>query len=430
MKSTQAWEIRGLKIFCALSAVPAALILLLRLTEIGSSPPLVVFLWLGASSLWLTGTLYVISSSNEARYTTQLIIAMAATFIGIYVFTIADVVRISEISGGQVLIGGRASEQLFSQYGALIILGAFLARVRAVLIWFALCSIFPIQGALFLLSEPQIYFTTDQAVLAVDGNAINTDVFNTAVVQAIFTTACLIGLTLFYRWALKSSLELEKSKENYRRYFSPEIGDEIESGDLVIGQDGSRVTDVAVLFTDIAGFTKLSEKMDPQDVLDLLSEYQTLMVDAIFQHKGTVDKFIGDAVMANFGTPRSHGNDAQNAFNCGVLMNHKLAEWNKTRVEKGLSEIQHRIGIHYGKCVVGNMGSEQRLEFAVIGDAVNVASRICDASKNFDTNFLISADVASRITHDVPSEDAPNVGIRGREGNIDLVKIYTERLGT
>ena len=83
-------------------------------------------------------------------------------------------------------------------------------------------------------------------------------------------------------------MDLEKSKENYRRYFS-EIGDEIESGDLVIGQDGSRVTDVAVT-RDIAGFTKLSEKMDPQDVLDLLSEYQTLMVDAIFQHKGTVDK--------------------------------------------------------------------------------------------------------------------------------------------
>ena len=111
------------------------------------------------------------------------------------------------------------------------------------------------------------------------------DVFNTAVVIAIFTTASLIGLTLFYRWALRSSVDLEKSKENYRRYFSPEIGDEIESGDLVIGQDGSRVTDVAVLFTDIAGFTKLSEKMDPQDVLDLLSQYQTLMVVKLSKSK-------------------------------------------------------------------------------------------------------------------------------------------------
>ena len=149
MKSAQAWEIRGLKNFCALSTIPAVLMFLLRLTEASSSPPLVVFLWLGSCSLWLTGTLYVISNSNEARYTTQLIIAMAATFIGVYVLTIGDVVRISELSDGQVLIGGRASEQLVSQYGALIILGAFLARVKAVLIWFALCSIFPIQGALF-----------------------------------------------------------------------------------------------------------------------------------------------------------------------------------------------------------------------------------------------------------------------------------------
>jgi adenylate cyclase len=340
-----------------------------------------------------------------------------------------DAVEFMADPTAEMLAGGRLFEHVLLLFPGTALLSLFLTRMWAVVLWVALCLVVPLQTIYAVMGMEEIYFTYDLTVLAVDGNAVNQDVMNMYRNATIFFILVLIGLVLFHGWALRSSVDLEKSKENYRRYFSPEIGDEIESGDLVIGQDGSRVTDVAVLFTDIAGFTKLSEKMDAQDVLDLLSEYQTLMVDAIFQHKGTVDKFIGDAVMANFGTPRSHGNDAQNAFDCGVLMNHKLAEWNKTRVEKGLSEIQHRIGIHYGKCVVGNMGSEQRLEFAVIGDAVNVASRICDACKNFDTNFLISTDVASRITHDVPSEDAPNVGIRGREGNIDLVKIYTERLG-
>lgn len=429
MKSVDAWEVRGLKIFCILSAIVAGQAFVLRLLETNSLTAINVT-QLGASVVWLLTALYAHASANAARYSTLLTVAMTATFIGVYVVTAADIMGFLERSGGESLIAGRAAEHTFSTFYALILLGVFLVRLRAVLVWFALCLVFPAQAVFAIVINPQVYFTNDHLILAADGNAINSGMFQQNLVIAILLAACLYSLTLFYRWALKSSVELEKSKENYRRYFSPAIGDEIENGDLVIGQDGSRVTDVAVLFTDIVGFTKLSEKMDPQDVLDLLSEYQTLMVDAIFQHKGTVDKFIGDAVMANFGTPRSHGNDAQNAFNCGVLMNHKLAEWNKVRVEEGLSEIQHRIGIHYGKCVVGNMGSEQRLEFAVIGDAVNVASRICDACKNFDTNFLISADVANRITCDVPSEDAPNVGMRGREGKIDLVKIYTERLRT
>ena len=429
MKSVDAWEVRGLKIFCILSAIVAGQAFVLRLLETNSLTAINVT-QLGASVVWLLTALYAHASANAARYSTLLTVAMTATFIGVYIVTAADIMGFLERSGGESLIAGRAAEHTFSTFYALILLGVFLVRLRAVLVWFALCLVFPAQAVFAIAINPQVYFTNDHLILAADGNAINSGMFQQNLVIAILLAACLYSLTLFYRWALKSSVELEKSKENYRRYFSPAIGDEIENGDLVIGQDGSRVTDVAVLFTDIVGFTKLSERMDPQDVLDLLSEYQTLMVDAIFQHKGTVDKFIGDAVMANFGTPRSHGNDAQNAFDCGVLMNHKLAEWNKVRVEEGLSEIQHRIGIHYGKCVVGNMGSEQRLEFAVIGDAVNVASRICDACKNFDTNFLVSADVANRITHDVPSEDAPNVRMRGREGKIDLVKIYTERLRT
>jgi len=428
MNSADAWELRGLKIFCVLSAMAAFLGLFYE--TLNPSPLLIgKVLQFGGTGVWLTGTLLIARYATTQRYVRNLIISIAVSFVGLYAISMVDAVEFMADPTAEMVAGGRLFEHVLLLFPSTALLSLFLTRLWAVLLWVALCLVVPLQTIYAVIGLEEIYFTYDLTVLAVDGNAVNQDIMNMYRNATIFFILVLSGLVLFHGWALRSSVDLEKSKENYRRYFSPEIGDEIESGDLVIGQDGSRVTDVAVLFTDIAGFTKLSEKMDPQDVLDLLSEYQTLMVDAIFQHKGTVDKFIGDAVMANFGTPRSHGNDAQNAFDCGVLMNHKLAEWNKTRVEKGLSEIQHRIGIHYGKCVVGNMGSEQRLEFAVIGDAVNVASRICDACKNFDTNFLISAVVASRITHDVPSEDAPNVGIRGREGNIDLVKIYTERLG-
>ena len=428
MNSADAWELRGLKIFCVLSAMAAFLGLFYE--TLNPSPLLIgKVLQFGGTGVWLTGTLLIARYATTQRYVRNLIISIAVSFVGLYAISMADAVEFMADPTAEMVGGGRLFEHVLLLFPSTALLSLFLTRLWAVLLWVALCLVVPLQTIYAVIGLEEIYFTYDLTVLAVDGNAVNQDVMNMYRNATIFFILVLIGLVLFHGWALRSSVDLEKSKENYRRYFSPEIGDEIESGDLTIGQDGSRITDVAVLFTDIVGFTKLSEKMDPQDVLDLLSEYQTLMVDAIFQHKGTVDKFIGDAVMANFGTPRSHGNDAQNAFDCGVLMNHKLAEWNKTRVEKGLSEIQHRIGIHYGKCVVGNMGSEQRLEFAVIGDAVNVASRICDACKNFDTNFLISADVASRITHDVPSEEAPNVGIRGREGNIDLVKIYTERLG-
>ena len=194
---------------------------------------------------------------------------------------------------------------------------------------------------------------------------------------------------------------------------------------MAFDEETGKEQQVAILFTDIKGFTEISEHLKPEEVVSLLSEYQKRMIKAVFENKGTVDKFIGDAVMANFGTPKSSGNDAQNAFNCALSMNKKLKNWNNSRLEQGLSTIEHRIGIHFGPCVVGNVGNEQRTEFAIIGDPVNVASRICDACKKFDTNLIISQDVANRIKIIPKSEIIENFEIRGRKNTIDLVKVYS-----
>ena len=105
-------------------------------------------------------------------------------------------------------------------------------------------------------------------------------------------------------------------------------------------------------------------------------------------------------------------------------MNLNLEEWNKNRATKNLQQIQHRIRIYFGTCMVGNIGGEQRIEFAVIGDAVNVASRICDACKEFDTNFLITSSVANRIQHKLKFENVQEYYVRGRDEPISLVKIH------
>ncbi len=121
-----------------------------------------------------------------------------------------------------------------------------------------------------------------------------------------------IGLVFFNNYALGMAQKIERSNALLGRYFAPDVREEIEASDLDLTEQEPKEQLVAILFTDIAGFTKLSEKMDPRNVMRLLSTYQSMMVSSIFAHSGTVDKFIGDAVMANFGTPRSHSNDAQN----------------------------------------------------------------------------------------------------------------------
>ncbi len=147
------------------------------------------------------------------------------------------------------------------------------------------------------------------------------------------------------------------------------------------------------------------------------------MVAAVFKNGGTVDKFIGDAVMATFGTPVSRGNDAQNALNCIRQMQISMREWEKERSDKGLPKIKHRVGVHYGTCFVGNVGSEDRIEFTVIGDTVNVASRICEACKEIKSDILISEEVKLRLSENLPTEEVKGFQVRGRNKKINLHKV-------
>ncbi len=170
------------------------------------------------------------------------------------------------------------------------------------------------------------------------------------------------------------------SRENFARYFAPPVAARIAASDAPALPGGERRT-VAVLFADLRGFTRLAATMTPDDVAATLSEFLSAMVECVFRHGGTLDKFIGDCVMAQWGAPESSPDDADRALRAAVAMHEALGALNRDRVIlRGRPPLRMGIGLAYGEVFAGNIGSERRLEFTVIGAAVNQASRLCDTA--------------------------------------------------
>ncbi|MBN2771392.1 MAG: HAMP domain-containing protein [Spirochaetes bacterium] len=181
--------------------------------------------------------------------------------------------------------------------------------------------------------------------------------------------------------------EREKMKEAFGKFVNKEIAELALKGELKLG--GER-KEAAVFFSDIRSFTAISEELDPEEVVEFLNEYMTAMVDCVTKTKGVVDKFIGDAVMAVWGTPVSHGNDTENAVNGALMMRQALIKFNKKRGGPKKPVIKIGCGINTGPVVAGQIGSHDRMEYTVIGDTVNLASRVESLNKAFGTDILIS----------------------------------------
>ena len=186
---------------------------------------------------------------------------------------------------------------------------------------------------------------------------------------------------------------------------------------------GAKRAEITILFADIRGFTALSEKLEPEAVVGILNEYLSVMTEIIFNNSGTVDKFEGDAILAFFGAPQRHEDDPERAVKTALEMRDQLeglqSHWQdltQTRLEIG-------IGINSGAVMVGNIGSDRRMEYTVIGDAVNLAARLQELTKEYDAPILISGEVASRINGAVAIQFLGETHIRGREHSVDLYAI-------
>jgi adenylate cyclase len=210
---------------------------------------------------------------------------------------------------------------------------------------------------------------------------------------------------------------VERERANLARYFSPTMIDELAETDVPLGQ--TRHQQVSVLFADIVGFTSLAAERTPEQVIALLRDFQGRMEGCAFAHRGTVDKYIGDAVMVTFGTPYPARDDARRALACAHAMLEAIADWNRLRIAEDEPPIRIGIGIHHGPAVLGDIGSKRRLEFAVVGDTVNVASRIEGLTRALGVDLLASDSFMSRAREEGADTAAfvdlgPQV-LRGRE---------------
>ena len=189
---------------------------------------------------------------------------------------------------------------------------------------------------------------------------------------------------------------------------------------MLVGED--RV--LAVLFADIRRFTTISEGMKPDKLVKSLNRYFSLMVDIIMKREGIVDKYIGDAIMAFFGAPVKHENDVLQAVYSGLEMNEALADFNREQVKKGEPCFRIGVGINYGQVTVGNIGSERKMDYTVIGDMVNLASRLEILTKTYKQELIFSESVYDKVKNVLPCRLLDRVVVKGKTHG---ERIYTTK---
>jgi adenylate cyclase len=211
--------------------------------------------------------------------------------------------------------------------------------------------------------------------------------------------------------------ERERIRETFGKYVSPEVRDEILAGGVRL--EGQR-REATILFSDLRDFTPWVEAHAPDEVVRDLNTYFTLMEGAIRAHGGLVLQFIGDEIEAVFGAPVARPGHAGQAVRAALEMRRRLAAWNAARVQAGRPPLRNGIGIHTGTVLAGNIGSADRLSYALVGDSVNLASRLQDLTKQLKADVLVSGTTRARLDGDPGLVPLPAVKVKGRSAEVEV----------
>ena len=231
------------------------------------------------------------------------------------------------------------------------------------------------------------------------------------------------------RAQLAEKIEQErKIRTKMERYHSPAVIDEIVRG-AAAAEDEVRNADVTILFADISGFTSVSETKAPEEVAAYLSNFFSAAVDAIFAYGGTLDKFIGDAVMAFFGAPIPQEDHADRAIMSGLMMMERIEEWNQQRESECLPPVRIRVGINSGPAVVGNVGTEKRVDYTVLGTSVNIASRL-ESGVAKPGQLVISQNTLDRCIGDFETESLGEFALKGLQQKMPVYAVKASSTST
>jgi adenylate cyclase len=321
-------------------------------------------------------------------------------------------------------------------YVLLYLVGSALSYSALNVIWTGLCTVAVWSaGFLWLYTRPDTVTwnnrfgdragvpASESLALILDPNYVGISQLWNQVVLTLIMTALLVAAVARSRRTLVRQAKAEAVRADLARYLSPDVADTLASRpDASFGAPANR--QVAVLFADIVGFTSYTEGLPPDRVVALLRSFHARACRVVFRHRGTLDKFLGDGFMATFGTLAAHEGSAREALACAFALQEEMDRWGAKRRERGAPPLTVVIGVHYGPAVVGNVGAEQRLEFTVVGDTVNVASRLERLTREHACRIALTGDALQAAGGSdalgVRFEPRGPVTLRGRTQPVEL----------